>query len=512
MNVPPGYERDKVSAGAPSLDEIFIRSVARKPDETAFADPADKLRITGQTPRRLTYAEADSAVSALASHFVEIGLPVASIVALQLPNTVELMITVLAAWRAGLIVALLPLLWRHAELTDALNRIGARALITSAKIDGVNHADIAMQAAAEVFSIRHVGAFGDPLPEGLAALDDVLASPTDEAVLFPGPDPRRAALITFDVTSEGLRAVPRSGAQTIAGGLAAMLEGGIKQGAQIASAVLPASFAGLCTSLVATLVGSATLHLHHPFDLEILLAQIADGHCDSLIAPAPLALRLAAEGALPESGPLRKVIGLWRSPEQAGTSVNWRGKAAFSDLYAFGEVGFISAARDNDGNPEPIFPGPQASRGARATAMACEPLVTRNGTLGLKGPMVPLAAYAPPQRREESLAALASNYQPLDYVDTGYAARLDRKLQAICITSPPSGIVSVGGYRFLARDLNEWAQRLAPGTMLTALPDRMSGHRLAGRASDNARARSALTELGLNPLMTEAFRARGGSS
>jgi len=511
MNMPPGYDRDKLSAGAPSLDEIFIRSVARKPDEIAFLDPADKPRITNQPPRRVTFGEADSAVSALAAHFVQSGLPVSSIVAMQLPNTIELMITVLAAWRAGLVVALLPLLWRQAELTDALNRIGARALITSARIDGINHADIALQAAAEVFSIRHVAAFGEQLPEGLVPLDDIAATAAD-TVLFPGPDPRRAALITFDVTSEGLRAIPRSGAQTIAGGLAAVLEGGIKQGAKILSAVVPASFAGICSSLVASLVSSATLALHHPFDLETLLAQIADAHCDTLFAPAPLALRLAAERALPESGPLRKVIGLWRSPEQAGTSATWRGKAAFSDLYAFGEVGFFSVARDGDGNPEPIFPGAHAARGARATAMACEPVISRNGTLGLKGPMVPLAAYAPPQRREESLAALASNYQPLDYVDTGYAARLDRKLQAILITSPPSGIVAVGGYRFLARDLNEWAQRLAPGTMLTALPDRLSGHRLAGRASDNGRARAALTELGLNPLMGEAFRDRGGSS
>jgi acyl-CoA synthetase (AMP-forming)/AMP-acid ligase II len=511
MNMPPGYDREKSGTGAPSLDEIFIRSVGRKPDEIAFVDPADKPRVTGQAPRRLTYAEADSAVTTLATHFIESGLPVSSIVAVQLPNTVELMITALAAWRAGLVVALLPLLWRQAELTDALNRIGARALITSGRIDGVNHAEIGMQAAAEVFSIRHVAAFGDQLPEGPVPLDDVLAE-YREPPLFPAPDPRRAALITFDVTSEGMRAVPRSGAQAIAGGLAIVLEGGIKQGAQIVSTVLPASFVALCSSLVASLVSSGTLHLHHPFDLDVLLAQISDEHCDTLIAPAQLALRLAQEGALPEAGPLRKVIGLWRSPEQAGTSVTWQGRAAFSDLYAFGEVGFFAVARDKDGNPEPIFPGPLAIRGSRATAMACEPLISRTGTLGLKGPMVPLAAYAPPQRREESLAALASNYKPLDYVDTGYAARLDRKLEAICITSPPSGIVAVGGYRFLARDLNEWAQRLAPGTMLTALPDRMSGHRLAGRASDNARARAALTELGLNPLMTEAFRDRGGSS
>jgi hypothetical protein len=120
--------------------------------------------------------------------------------------------------------------------------------------------------------------------------------------------------------------------------------------------------------------------------------------------------------------------------------------------------------------------------------------------------MVPLPAYLPPDRGTDTLNVLLS--ETGDYVDTGYAARLDRKTNGICITSPPSGIVAVGGYRFLARELNEWAHRLAQGAMLTALPDRMSGHRLAGRASDNARARAALTELGLNPLMAEAFRDR----
>ena len=69
--------------------------------------------------------------------------------------------------------------------------------------------------------------------------------------------------------------------------------------------------------------------------------------------------------------------------------------------------------------------------------------------------------------------------------------------------------MAVGGYRFLSQDLQEWARRLGQGALLTALPDRMSGHRLAGRAQDNARARAALTELGLNPLMVEAFRDSG---
>jgi hypothetical protein len=118
--------------------------------------------------------------------------------------------------------------------------------------------------------------------------------------------------------------------------------------------------------------------------------------------------------------------------------------------------------------------------------------------------MVTPAAYAPPPPARDSLVA----QPPRDYVDTDYAARLDRSTGAMCITAPPSGVMAVGGYRFLSQDLQQWAKRLGQGALLTALPDRLSGHRLAGRAQDNARAREALAGLGLNPLMVKAFRDR----
>jgi hypothetical protein len=145
-----------------------------------------------------------------------------------------------------------------------------------------------------------------------------------------------------------------------------------------------------------------------------------------------------------------------------------------------------------------------APRELPGSSIAGEILLTARGTLALRGPMVAVAAYAPPQPPGDTLTAQASR----DYVDTDYAARLDRSTGAICITAPPSGVVTVGGYRFLSQDLAEWGRRLGHGALLTALPDRLSGHRLAGRASDNARAREALAELGLNPLMVEAFRDR----
>jgi acyl-CoA synthetase (AMP-forming)/AMP-acid ligase II len=491
---------------SPTLDGLFQRILARRPDSLALLDPINKVRITGQAPRRLTFAQADRVISALATHFVESGLPINSVIGVQLPNTVEFMLTILAAHRAGLIVVPLPQLWRQAELTAALNRTSARAIVTTSKIDGVGHADLAMNAAAEAFSIRHVCGFGEDLPEGMASLDHAVksASLTDRIVVQDG---RKAALISFDVTPDGLRPVPRTHLNLIAGGLGIFLESRIPQGARLMSAFAPSSFAGLTSSLLLWLLSGGTLALHHPFDSEALERQLNECACDTLVAPAAMALRLT-DADIPSRLPaLRHVIGLWRMPEQVASSTQWTTEQArFTDVYLFGEAGLFGARRTADGTPVPIMPGPHgAPRDIPATSIAGETLLTPRGTLALRGPMVTVAAYAPPSPPSDSLMAPPP---PPDYVDTGYAARLDRSSGAICITAPPSGIVSVGGYRFLSQDLQEWAKRLGQGALLTALPDRLCGYRLAGRAQDNARGREAMNQLGLNPLMAEAFRDR----
>jgi len=59
------------------------------------------------------------------------------------------------------------------------------------------------------------------------------------------------------------------------------------------SAFAPSSFAGVASSLLIWLLSGGTLALHHPFDATCLSKQINDDCCDTLVAPAPLALRLA---------------------------------------------------------------------------------------------------------------------------------------------------------------------------------------------------------------------------
>lgn len=473
----------------PTLDDLFRRTLARRPDALALIDPPDKARVTGTSPRRLTYAQADMAIASIARHFNQAMLPKGSIVALQLPNTVEAVLALLGLLRAGLIAAPLPQLWRQADLGTALGKIAARGLVTFARIDGTDHAQIALRAAAETMSIRHVCGFG-ALPDEIVRIDETAGhSPLPSEPVAA----RDAALTTFDLTADGLAPVARNHMQAIAGGLAVFLECGMGQDVMLSS-VPPASFAGLSVTLASWLLSGGTLALHHAFDAAVLKRQLRDENCDALVIPSPLAARLVDAGIYDDARALRRVIALSRAPEQTSASADWTSEtASLTDVYAFGETGLFSAKRIAKAAAN-ILPGPYgAPRGRPGAPVVGETQITFRGTLALRGPMtVP-----------------SSTDKGADWVDTGYAARRDRKTGALIITAPPAGILAIGGYRFRADDLDDWASAIGDDAMLTALPDRLSAHRLAGRAADNAAARESVASKGLNPLVVDAFRERG---
>jgi hypothetical protein len=76
------------------------------------------------------------------------------------------------------------------------------------------------------------------------------------------------------------------------------------------------------------------------------------------------------------------------------------------------------------------------------------------------------------------------------------------------VTRPPTGLISVGGYRFVLRELHVLLAQIPPIGTLTALPDALGGHRLAGSATDRNAVQEELMKLGANPLVASAFRER----
>ncbi|MCF8478072.1 MAG: AMP-binding protein, partial [Pseudolabrys sp.] len=147
-----------------TFDELFRRAGVRSAETLALVDPPNRERFMPGTPRQLTFAQADRAISVLAARLCRLGLQTDTVVAVQLANTVENIVTLLAVLRAGLIAAPLPLLWRRHDMTAALRQIGAKAIVTAARIGALAHAEVAMQVAADLFPIRYICAFGNGAP------------------------------------------------------------------------------------------------------------------------------------------------------------------------------------------------------------------------------------------------------------------------------------------------------------------------------------------------------------
>jgi acyl-CoA synthetase (AMP-forming)/AMP-acid ligase II len=314
----PHAQKAVGAGGRISLDELFRAAAAQRPDEVALCDPPNREAFTAGPPRRLTYAEADRAVTAIAARLRHDGLERDAVVALQMPNTVEAVLTLLGVLRAGLIASPLPLLWRRADCIAALSAVGARALITMGRIGTTDHGALAAAVAEEVPSIGRLYAFAGA-GDGIASLDDVLSHDAadaleDELFTVATANPSefheasyaRIAVVTWEVTSSGLMPVPRSHAEMVMAGLEPMLEGRFEPNGTILSSLCPSSAAAIAATVIPWLLSQATLALHHPFDPLAMRKAVVGLACDTVILPGSLAAR-AAEVGIFAGGAVRRV-------------------------------------------------------------------------------------------------------------------------------------------------------------------------------------------------------------
>src|SRR3954452_17591927 len=87
-----------------TIDGLFRARVAERPGALAVDDPPNKPDLMEGPVKRLTWAELDREVDRVASVLLKSGAGRDDVVAVQLPNSVELVVTFLAAVRIGAIL------------------------------------------------------------------------------------------------------------------------------------------------------------------------------------------------------------------------------------------------------------------------------------------------------------------------------------------------------------------------------------------------------------------------
>jgi len=116
----------------PTLDDLFRRAAVHDSSAVALRDAPNRSSFTDGAPRRLTYAEADRAISTLAARLCRAGLQADTLVAIQLPNTPEFLIAHLAINRLGAVMCTVHMPYRGAEIETILAHSGAKLFFTSA--------------------------------------------------------------------------------------------------------------------------------------------------------------------------------------------------------------------------------------------------------------------------------------------------------------------------------------------------------------------------------------------
>jgi len=257
--------------------QLFERAAAAAPGEIALLDPANRRSFTSGEPLALRWEELRRCALALAAELRRDGVARDDVVVLQLPNTVESIVSYLALSAIGAVASPVPMQYGLHELHEIARKLQPRAYLAAAHFRG------------EDFTARHAAAFTPDTR--LIALDRELIAAqgeVDEGVIAAQASADDVFTICWTSGTTGTpKGVPRSHNQWLAQTLA--MQGiGIRPGMTMLCPFPMVNMASLSGFFFPWLETRGRLVLHHPLDLGVFLAQIRDERVAYTIAPPAL--------------------------------------------------------------------------------------------------------------------------------------------------------------------------------------------------------------------------------
>jgi len=173
-----------------TLAHYVERNARRQPGEIGVADES----------RELTFAELRDMAWSLAGSLAGAGLDDESVVAVQLPNVVEAVVTYYALCRLGCVIVPRMMIYRRSEVSDAIDRTGAECFITVDEHRGFDHAAMALELSESCPSLERVVVLGEA-PGGAMSLDDLISGGDPFDGPLPHPDDDQIIIFTSGTTA-----------------------------------------------------------------------------------------------------------------------------------------------------------------------------------------------------------------------------------------------------------------------------------------------------------------------
>ncbi|WP_341864208.1 class I adenylate-forming enzyme family protein [Gymnodinialimonas sp. 57CJ19] len=270
--------------GARLLFDLFERNCRAYPDAECLVDPSDRSRIAEGVPQRLTWAQISQRVDRMALTLVDHKVGKGDVVLSVAPTLHETLVVQLACLRLGVILAQVPVQYREAEIASFTDRLRPRVLIGHKRLGKHAHAAMLRQIANAHDAPVTVMAYGGDVPDGVVdldanaalALDEQEAARLDAAIVRADMQPDDDAFIVFTSgTSAAPKAIPRTqqdlfDMRTFLTDAARLSVGGGFLCPRMLNTI-----GAVANGIASWLYSSARIILHHPFDIEVFLEQIA---------------------------------------------------------------------------------------------------------------------------------------------------------------------------------------------------------------------------------------------
>ncbi|GAA2536147.1 MULTISPECIES: class I adenylate-forming enzyme family protein [Pseudonocardia] len=168
-------------------EQSFVHDLERH-----AAERPDSLAIIDEDGRRTSYGEYEQRTRRLASSLLGLGLRPGDRLAMQLPNSSEFCLTLMACARVRIIPVFLHVVYDEHDLDYVLNLTEARALVVPASFNGRDFVPLARTMCERIAVLEHIVVVGGDGGDGLLSFEDMAAAqPAQdiEALRPTGADP-----------------------------------------------------------------------------------------------------------------------------------------------------------------------------------------------------------------------------------------------------------------------------------------------------------------------------------
>ena len=334
-----------------TVQQLFADRVRERGDELAIVDPPNKADLVDLPARRLTWNELDREVDQLAAVLLDNGVGEGDVLAVQLPNIVELAVAYLAAWRVRAIVSPMPVQYRQHEIVE-LGNIGAvKAFLTADRVLKRAVADDVVALTGDIATLQTVLYFGPSRVPGAVAIPtgnvDVSAV-TPYAQAHP-VDPNDCITICWTSGTESRpKGVPRAHYEWLVMSWDTVYSPSLTSESRLLNPFPMVNMAGINGMFLPWLRVGCLLVQHHPFDLGLFIGQIEDERISYTVAPpALLALLLQRDELLTgrDISSLRQ-IGSGSAPLQEWMVRGWHERHGIAIINYFGSNEGIALMTD----------------------------------------------------------------------------------------------------------------------------------------------------------------------